>query len=76
MERPTYNPCDECPRGIDRRDGSGRDTMCKICEFRKITDGAADLIVRNNILQSQLAAVTEERDAAIADMKKIIEEIP
>ena len=33
MERRTYNPCDECPHGIDRRDGSGNDAMCRICEF-------------------------------------------
>ena len=33
MERRTYNPCDECPHGIDRRDGSGKDAMCRICEF-------------------------------------------
>ena len=33
MERITYNPCDECPHGIDRRDGSGNDAMCRICEF-------------------------------------------
>ena len=33
MERRTYNPCDECPYGIDRRDGSGNDAMCRICEF-------------------------------------------
>ncbi len=32
MDR-TYNPCDECPYGIDKRDGSGNDSMCKICEF-------------------------------------------
>ena len=33
MERRTYNPCDECHHGIDRRDGSGNDAMCRICEF-------------------------------------------
>ena len=33
MEKRTYNPCDECPHGIDRRDGSGNDAMCRICEF-------------------------------------------
>ena len=34
MDRLTYNPCDECPYGIDRRDGSGNGSMCKICEFK------------------------------------------
>ena len=29
----TYNPCDECPYGIEKRDGSGNDSTCKICEF-------------------------------------------
>lgn len=32
----TYNPCDECPRGIDLRDGSGSDYTCRICEFAKL----------------------------------------
>lgn len=58
----TFNPCDECPYGIDMRDGSGNDAMCKICEFRTITDGAADLIVRNNRLQAQLAAAQQTDD--------------
>ena len=35
MER-TYNPCDECPRGIDRRNGSGNDYACRNCEFAKL----------------------------------------
>ena len=32
----TYNPCDECPHGIDLRDGSGNDYACRICEFSKL----------------------------------------
>ena len=32
----TYCPCDECPYGIERRDGSGNDSECKICEFAKL----------------------------------------
>ena len=35
MDRLTYNPCDECRRGVDRRDGSGSDAICKVCEFAK-----------------------------------------
>lgn len=34
MNKPIFNPCDECMYGIERRDGSGNDSMCKICEFR------------------------------------------
>lgn len=37
----TYNPCDECPYGIDKRDGSGNDSQCKICEFKAILDRSA-----------------------------------
>jgi len=37
MARKTsYNPCDECPYGIDRRNGNGDDKMCKICEFEAL----------------------------------------
>ena len=36
--RRTYSPCDECPYGIDMRDGSGSDAMCKICEFKTLLD--------------------------------------
>ena len=39
MGKPTYNPCDDCVYGINRRDGNGSDSMSKICEFTKqITD--------------------------------------
>ena len=37
----TYNPCDECPYGIEKRDGSGNDSMCKICEFKMLLDRRA-----------------------------------
>ena len=40
----TYNPCDECPYGIEKRDGSGNDSTCKICEF-------ADLVKANRRAQ-------------------------
>lgn len=40
MDR-TYNPCDECPYGIDKRDGSGNDSMCKICEFTALLNRRA-----------------------------------
>lgn len=43
LER-TYNPCDECPYGIEKRDGSGNDSTCKICEF-------ADLVKANRRTQ-------------------------
>lgn len=36
MDKRTFNPCDECKYGIDRRDGSGSDRMCKICEFSEL----------------------------------------
>lgn len=36
MDKYTFNPCDECKYGIDRRDGSGSDRMCKICEFQEL----------------------------------------
>lgn len=36
MYKRTFNPCDECKYGIDRRDGSGSDRMCKICEFSEL----------------------------------------
>ena len=39
--RRTYSPCDECPYGIDMRDGSGSDAMCKICEFKTLLDRRA-----------------------------------
>lgn len=32
----TYCPCDECPYGIEKRDGSGNDSECKICEFAEL----------------------------------------
>jgi len=37
----TYNPCDECSYGIDKRDGSGNDSMCKICEFTALLNSRA-----------------------------------
>lgn len=37
----TYNPCDECPYGIEKRDGSGDDSVCKICEFSKLLNRRA-----------------------------------
>ena len=33
-----YCPCDECPYGIEKRDGSGNDSMCKKCEFAKLLE--------------------------------------
>lgn len=36
MDKYMFNPCDECKYGIDRRDGSGGDRMCKICEFQEL----------------------------------------
>ena len=38
----TYNPCDECPYGIEKRDGSGNDSMCKICEFKELLNRRAE----------------------------------
>lgn len=32
----TYCPCDECPYGTEKRDYSGDDSMCQICEFAKL----------------------------------------
>ena len=40
----TYNPCDECPYGVEKRDGSGNDSMCKICEFAKLLNRRAEPI--------------------------------
>lgn len=36
MDKYTFNPCDECKYGIYRRDGSGSDHMCRICEFQEL----------------------------------------
>ena len=47
----TYNPCDECPYGIEKRDGSGNDSMCKICEF-------ADLVKAGRRAQQPNEALT------------------
>lgn len=33
----SYNPCDDCVYGINRRDGNGDDSMCQICEFKEAT---------------------------------------
>lgn len=41
MKNTTFNPCDECKYGIDRRDGSGSDRMCKICEFSDLLNRRA-----------------------------------
>ena len=38
----TYCPCDECPHGIEKRDGSGDDSECKICEFAKLLNRRAE----------------------------------
>jgi hypothetical protein len=38
----TYNPCDECPYGIEMREGSGDDSKCKICEFAKLLNRRAE----------------------------------
>jgi len=50
IEDKTYNPCDECPYGIDMRDGSGNDRMCKICEFNQlIKSNTASMMFRAGI---------------------------
>ena len=41
MNKRTFNPCDECKYGIDQRDGSGSDHMCKICEFNALLNRRA-----------------------------------
>ena len=38
----TYCPCDECPYGIEMREGSGDDSECKICEFAKLLNRRAE----------------------------------
>ena len=50
----TYNPCDECPYGIEKRDGSGNDFMCKICEF-------ADLVKASRRTQQPNEPLTLEQ---------------
>lgn len=50
----TYNPCDECPYGIEKRDGSGNDSTCKICEF-------ADLVKANRRAQQPNEPLTLEQ---------------
>jgi len=62
MRRPTCNPCDECPYGIDRRDGSGSERMCKICEFPETQAKNARLRAELEQATAQAAAM---REAAI-----------
>lgn len=38
----TYNPCDDCKYGVERRNGSGNDAVCKICEFRVLLNRRAE----------------------------------
>lgn len=33
LNKRSFCSCDDCTHGIDRRDGSGNESMCKICEF-------------------------------------------
>lgn len=37
----TFCPCDECQYGTEKRDVSGDDSMCQICEFKKLLKSAA-----------------------------------
>lgn len=57
MFKRTFNPCDECKYGIDRRDGSGNDAMCKICEFPETT--------------AALAALKEERPLTLTELRQM-----
>ena len=43
MYKRSFNPCDDCRYGIEKRDGSGHDSMCKICEFNHLTAITADI---------------------------------
>ena len=43
MYKRSFCPCDDCRYGIEKRDGSGHDSMCKICEFNHLTAITADI---------------------------------
>lgn len=52
MYKQTYNPCDECPCGVDMRDGSGNDSTCKICEFQAQQQQIEQLKDQNDTLSA------------------------
>lgn len=59
----TYNPCDECPHGIEKRDGSGNDSMCKICEFAELVNRSAAPENESEIVQKLWALYDKFEDA-------------